>query len=78
MEKPVLYAGGVMANSMAQEQLSARFGGYFAKPNILLITAPDCSSCRHGKPDIKERFCGKRSGYSIAAESLYKSDFITG
>ena len=31
-KKPVLYAGGVMANSMAQEQLSARFGGYFAKP----------------------------------------------
>ena len=30
--KPVLYAGGVMANSMARETLTGRFDGYFAQP----------------------------------------------
>ena len=29
---PVLYAGGVMSNSILQQQLGERFGGYFAPP----------------------------------------------
>lgn len=29
---PVLYAGGVMSNTLLQQQLSDRFGGYFAPP----------------------------------------------
>jgi len=29
---PVLYAGGVMSNSILQKQLSEQFGGYFAPP----------------------------------------------
>ena len=30
--KPVVYAGGVMSNSMIQREISTRFGGYFAAP----------------------------------------------
>ena len=29
---PLLYAGGVMSNSILQKQLSERFGGFFAPP----------------------------------------------
>ena len=31
-EKHVLYAGGVMSNSMIRQELAARFGGFFAEP----------------------------------------------
>ena len=31
---PLLYAGGVMSNSILQQQLSEEFGGYFAPPNF--------------------------------------------
>jgi N6-L-threonylcarbamoyladenine synthase len=31
---PLLYAGGVMSNSILQKQLAEEFGGYFAPPNF--------------------------------------------
>ena len=31
-QKHVLYAGGVMSNSMIRQELAARFGGFFAEP----------------------------------------------
>lgn len=31
-EKPVVYAGGVMSNSMMRQALAERFGGFFAEP----------------------------------------------
>ncbi|MDD6236308.1 MAG: peptidase M22 [Clostridiales bacterium] len=32
--KPVIYAGGVMSNSIIQKKIGARFGGYFASPEF--------------------------------------------
>jgi N6-L-threonylcarbamoyladenine synthase len=31
---PVIYAGGVMSNTIIKEQVTARFGGYFASPEF--------------------------------------------
>lgn len=33
-ELPILYAGGVMSNSIIREAVTARYGGYFADPQF--------------------------------------------
>jgi len=50
---PIVYAGGVMSNSMLQQTMSSRFGGHFAKPafssdnaaGIAVLTAISHNKC---------------------------------
>jgi N6-L-threonylcarbamoyladenine synthase len=54
-EKPVLYAGGVMSNSLIREELSRKYRGYFAEPafssdnaaGVALIGAMLCGEKSH-------------------------------